>query len=87
MKKGKVILSAAAMIVSLLGSLAFKAHKYQYNILYTKVTRACHTVFCWTAAGGPGNGCTLIVPANRSVYTRASCSLESRYVGPITTTM
>jgi len=87
MKKGKVILSATAMIVSLLGSLAFKTHKFQYNILYTKVTRPCHSIFCWTAAGGVGDGCRLIIPANRSVYTEANCSIVSKYTGPITTTM
>ncbi|MDR3712308.1 MAG: DUF6520 family protein [Puia sp.] len=87
MKKGKVILSAAAMIVSLLGSFAFKTHKVQAFILYTKVTAACHTIQCWTAAGGTGAGCSTLVPTGRSVYTKASCAASSKFTGPITTTL
>jgi len=86
MKKGKVILGAAALMVSLIGSFAFKAHKVTANILYTKVTAACHTIVCWTAAGGAGNGCS-IVPSGRSVYTKATCAPATKFVGPITTTM
>jgi hypothetical protein len=62
MKKGKIILSAAAMIVSAAGIFAFKSHSnanQRHHLFGSYKTSGngtvCAQVSCWTKASGTGS--------------------------------
>jgi len=82
MKSTRMILSGAALFVSLVGSFAFKASKNGATQLFSKATAtgACSSaaVSCFTASvKGSGNGCT----ASHLYFTQATCPTASRWLG------
>lgn len=72
MKHGKIVLSAAALIVTVASSLAFKVqHKFNNRLQLFTNPGTCHAVSCYTvAAGGTGNNCS----AGVTYYTANNCS-------------
>lgn len=88
MRHVQIILSAAALVVTVASSLAFKAHNKFNNRfqLYTKpVGASCHLVSCYTvpAGGSVVNSCSTAV----TYYTQISgANCSSPYSGLFTTT-
>ena len=97
MKHGKLILGAAAFLVTAAGALAFKtANKYSTHKLYgTKASGACFHVTCWTAVnnGIAIDGCHLTTSNHNTatnLYTQRTAgtgqTCKTKYTGLITHT-
>ena len=93
MKKGKVILSAAAFIITAIGSIAFKtSHKFASAQLKGTAKNAvpavaCSAVTCWFLEGGAKGTCHTVTEgkAVTALYiSNNACTV--RYIGGYTKT-
>jgi len=92
MKKGHVILSAVALVISAAGALAFKAKMgggHQLNA--TTASHGCLLAQCFTTTGANLGGCTYkttstghpVSHAAVNVYTQANCPAQSLWTASI----
>jgi len=74
MKKGRIILGAAATLVTVVSAFAFKATRTNHKQLFgTAGTSACFQVNCWTLSSGNGGACLSLagnVTANNVYLTK-----------------